>query len=134
MPISQHRIGARELRCARQAVRLYLILGIIRRSKTVMTPTKSRISLRGLRTFCVAAQRGSFRLAAQELYLTPSAISHQVKSLESELDVKLFDRSLRDLRLTEAGSTLLNESGPLIAQLDQVASRFHARLVNTHCG
>lgn len=92
-----------------------------------MTSTKSRISLRGLRTFCVAAQRGSFRLAAQELFLTPSAISHQVKSLESELDVKLFDRSLRDLRLTEAGSTLLNESGPLIAQLDQVASRFHAR-------
>ncbi len=92
-----------------------------------MTSTKSRISLRGLRTFCVAAGRGSFRLAAEELFLTPSAISHQVKSLESELDVKLFDRSSRQLRLTEAGNTLLNESRPLIVQLDQVASRFHAR-------
>lgn len=88
---------------------------------------KNRISLRGLRTFCIVARRSSFRLAAEELFLTPSAISHQVKSLENEIDVKLFDRSARDLRLTEAGRSLLQESGPLIAQLDDVASRFHDR-------
>jgi len=92
-----------------------------------MKTIKNRISLRGLRTFCIVAQRSSFRLAAEELFLTPSAISHQIKSLESELDVKLFDRSARVLQVTEAGKTLLQESGPLISQLDQVASRFQAR-------
>ena len=92
-----------------------------------MKPVKNRISLRGLRTFCIVAQRRSFRLAAEDLFLTPSAISHQIKSLENELDIKLFDRSARELRLTEAGSTLLRESSPLIHQLDQVASRFQAR-------
>ncbi|MEH6592444.1 MAG: LysR substrate-binding domain-containing protein [Halioglobus sp.] len=92
-----------------------------------MKPTKNRISLRGLRTFCLVAQRGSFRLAAEDLYLTPSAISHQIKGLENELDVKLFDRSTRDLCLTEAGAMLLADSSPLITQLDEVASRFHAR-------
>jgi LysR family glycine cleavage system transcriptional activator len=66
-------------------------------------------------------------MAAEELFLTPSAISHQIKSLENELDVKLFDRSTRDLGLTEAGNTLLQESGALIDQLDEVASHFHAR-------
>jgi LysR family glycine cleavage system transcriptional activator len=65
-----------------------------------MKSTRNRISLRGLRTFCIVARRGSFRLAAEDLFLTPSAISHQIKSLESELDVKLFDRSARDLRVT----------------------------------
>ena len=92
-----------------------------------MKNSKNRISLRGLRTFCIAAERGSFRLAAEDLFLTPSAISHQIKSLENELDVKLFDRSTRDLRLTEAGASLRTESSSLIDQLDQVASRFHAR-------
>ena len=92
-----------------------------------MKTIKNRISLRGLRTFCIVAQRSSFRLAAEELFLTPSAISHQIKSLESELDVKLFDRSARVLQVTEAGKTLLQESSPLISQLDQVASRFQAR-------
>jgi LysR family glycine cleavage system transcriptional activator len=92
-----------------------------------MRPVKNRISLRGLRTFCIVAQRGSFRLAAEDLFLTPSAISHQIKSLENELDIKLFDRSARELQLTEAGSTLLRESSPLIRQIDQVASHFQAR-------
>jgi LysR family glycine cleavage system transcriptional activator len=55
-----------------------------------MKSTKNRISLRGPRTFCIVARRGSFRLAAEDLFLTPSAISHQIKSLENELDVRLF--------------------------------------------
>ncbi|MFT4825128.1 MAG: LysR family glycine cleavage system transcriptional activator [Halioglobus sp.] len=87
----------------------------------------NRISLRGLRAFCIVAQRKSFRLAAEDLFLTPSAISHQIRSLEAELDVKLFDRGARDLRLTEAGHYLLQESGHLIDQLDEVAGHFHKR-------
>lgn len=85
---------------------------------------KNRISLRGLRTFCIVARRGSFRGAAEDLFLTPSAISHQIKNLESELEVTLFDRGARSLRLTEAAEMLFQESSPLIEKLDEVASRF----------
>jgi len=72
----------------------------------------------------MVARHGSFRLAAEELFLTPSAISHQIKNLEDELDVKLFDRSGRQLQLTGAGDTLLQSCGPLIEQLDEAASQF----------
>jgi LysR family glycine cleavage system transcriptional activator len=89
-----------------------------------MGTRNSRVSLRGLRTFCIVARLGSFRLAAEELFLTPSAISHQIKNLEDELDVKLFDRGTRQLQLTDAGDTLLKSCGPLIEQLDEAASQF----------
>jgi LysR family glycine cleavage system transcriptional activator len=93
----------------------------------IMKIANSRISLRGLRTFCTVAEQGSFRGAAETLFLTPSAISHQIKRLEGELDVKLFDRDKRLLQLTDAGEALFHESAPLITQLDQVARKFHAR-------
>jgi LysR family glycine cleavage system transcriptional activator len=82
---------------------------------------------RNLRVFCVAARHGSFKLAADELYLTPSAVSHQMKELEGALGVDLFVRRSRALELTAAGSTLLEEIAPLLTALDrslaQVARR-----------
>ncbi|MFT6288395.1 MAG: LysR family glycine cleavage system transcriptional activator [Halieaceae bacterium] len=92
-----------------------------------MKREKSRVSLRGIRTFCIVAQHNSFILAAEDLFLTPSAISHQIKGLEDELDVKLFDRGSRGVSLTEAGDSLFSEAAPLIAKLDKVASTFQAR-------
>ena len=41
--------------------------------------------LRNLRAFCIAARHCSFKIAADELYLTPSAVSHQMKELEESL-------------------------------------------------
>jgi LysR family glycine cleavage system transcriptional activator len=58
--------------------------------------------LNGLRLFEAAARCGSFKRAAQELKLTPAAISHGINSLEEWLDIELFDRS-RELGLTQAG-------------------------------
>jgi LysR family glycine cleavage system transcriptional activator len=58
--------------------------------------------LNGLRLFEAAARCGSFKRAAQELNLTPGAISHGINSLEEWLEVELFDRS-RELVLTSAG-------------------------------
>ena len=81
-------------------------------------------SLRGLRTFCVAARYKSFTTAAEELFITPSAVSHQIKSLEEELDLKLFDRKSRELQLTAIGRSLYEELGPLIDQIDSVTARF----------
>lgn len=87
-------------------------------------PSKPRTSLRGLRTFCVAARRESFRLAAEDLFITSSAVSHQVKNLEQELGQQLFERSSRDLKLTELGRAFFDEINPLIEQLDTVAGSY----------
>jgi len=57
-----------------------------------------------LTAFEAAARLCSFKLAAQELNVTPSAISQQIKSLETQLAKPLFDRSQRQLRLTQSGA------------------------------
>ena len=63
--------------------------------------------LNGLRLFEAAARCGSFKLAAQELNITPGAVSHGVNALEKWLEVELFDRR-RDLVLTQAGLEYLS--------------------------
>ena len=88
-----------------------------------MTPINRNISLRGLRTFCVAAEHASFRDAADKLFITASAVSHQIKNLEEELGRKLFERTSRSLTLTESGRSLLEDIKPLILRLDEVAAR-----------
>jgi LysR family transcriptional regulator, glycine cleavage system transcriptional activator len=61
--------------------------------------------LRALTAFEAAARLGSFRLAAGELGITRSAVSHQVKALEQRLGVQLFRRDARRAELTQAGHT-----------------------------
>lgn len=63
--------------------------------------------LNSLRAFEAAARRGGFTGAAEELHVTPAAISHQVKLLESFLGIQLFRRLPKGLSLTEAGRELL---------------------------
>lgn len=84
----------------------------------------AKISLRGLRTFCVAARYESFRTAGEELFITASAVSHQIKSLEEELGEQLFDRTSRELRLTETGRSLYEDVSSLIEQLDTVVAQY----------
>lgn len=64
-------------------------------------------ALNALRAFEVSARHLSFRLAAEELYVTPAAISQQVRGLERQLEVALFHRRVRSLELTEAGRLAL---------------------------
>jgi len=87
-------------------------------------PGKPQISLRGLRTFCVAARHESLRTAGEELFVTASAVSHQIKSLEQELGEPLFERGSRSLELTETGRSLYKDVSPLIEQLDNVAASY----------
>ena len=82
---------------------------------------------RNLRVFCVAARHRSFKLAADELYLTPSAVSHQMKELEEALGVELFVRKSRALELTAAGSLLLEEIEPLLTALDRTLAQVARR-------
>lgn len=63
-------------------------------------------SLKALRIFEVAARRRGFSRAAEELFLTHGAVSHQIKALETELGIKLFRRAGRSMLLTEDGERL----------------------------
>jgi LysR family transcriptional regulator, glycine cleavage system transcriptional activator len=84
-------------------------------------------SVRGLRTFCVAARWLSFKAAAEELCVTPSAVSHQIKGLEQQLQVLLFERRTREVALTEIGAALYAQVAPLLSELDNVTARFIQR-------
>lgn len=88
-----------------------------------MATGNRKTSLRGLRTFCAAAEHSSFRSAAERLYITASAVSHQIKNLEDEFGTKLFERQGRSLRLTDAGQALFDDIQPLIMQLDAATTR-----------
>ena len=65
------------------------------------------LPLSALRAFEAAARTGSFRMAADELHLTPSAVSHALCTLERSLGVELFTREGRGVRLTSQGETLI---------------------------
>ena len=64
-------------------------------------------ALNGLRAFTVSARHLSFRKAAEELHVTPAAISQQVRALERQLGLALFHRRARALELTDAGRAAL---------------------------
>jgi LysR family transcriptional regulator, glycine cleavage system transcriptional activator len=83
--------------------------------------------LKNLRAFCVAARHRSFKFAADELCLTPSAVSHQMKELETLLGMRLFERRTRSLELTTAGHRLLDEIEPLLEALDRTLAHFARR-------
>src|SRR5499433_3663575 len=63
--------------------------------------------LNALKAFEAAARHESFTRAAQELCVTQGAVSHQVKALEAELGIKLFNRERQRLAITEAGRQYL---------------------------
>ena len=74
--------------------------------------------LNALRAFEAAGRSLSFQAAATELFVTPAAVSHQVKRLEAYLGVQLFRRNFRSVELTAAGARLAASLGELFGQLD----------------
>ena len=75
--------------------------------------------LNALRAFESAARHLSFVAAAEELSVTPAAVSHQIKKLDEYLGVSLFRRRTRGLVLVEAGQLLSKELHPVFLNLDQ---------------
>ena len=67
-----------------------------------------------LETFLRVADAGSFNKAAEELFITPPAVIKQITSLESSLDLQLFIRSPRGLKLTEAGKSIYRDAQYII--------------------
>ena len=88
--------------------------------------TRRNYPLNALRVFEVAARRLSFVKAADELHVTPAAVSHQVKRLEEFLDVALFRRLPRGLVLTDTGQILVVEMHEVFLQLDKAMERVQA--------
>ena len=87
-------------------------------SMAIQTP------IRGLRSFCVAAKCLSFKHAASQLFLTPSAVSHQIKQLEEQLGTCLFQRNTRAIELTSAGKQFYQKIYPLITELESTIADF----------
>lgn len=78
------------------------------------------IDSRQLQVFVVLAKRGSLRDAAAELFLTSSAISHSVRTLEENLGTKLFHRPGKFLELTAKGQYLLKEASAILEAMELV--------------
>lgn len=79
-------------------------------------------SLDLLRTFEATARHLSFNKAAGELFVTPSAVSRQIKSLEEKLGVSLYRREVRSLSMTEAGRRLHQTVESTLQQLESTVA------------
>jgi LysR family glycine cleavage system transcriptional activator len=87
---------------------------------SAVLPIRQRpLSIGPLRAFEAVARRLSFRAAAEELNLTQSAISRQIKALEDEIGCTLFLRGTRHVALTADGVTLQGTAVALLTRLDQ---------------
>ena len=87
----------------------------------------SNLPLNGLRAFEAAARHLSFRDAAEELAVTPAAVSHQIKALEERLEQPLFERRTRAVALTDAGLLLLPEVSQGFQTLQKALARLAVR-------
>lgn len=83
---------------------------------------QNRVSLKAIQAFEAAARLSSFALAAEELFVTPSAVSHQIKLLEEQFGVRLFHRVHRAVVLTDAGRVYAEEVSAAFARID-IATR-----------
>jgi DNA-binding transcriptional LysR family regulator len=92
---------------------------------------------RHLKVFLTVARTGNMGRAAKQLFLTPSAVSHALKSFEESLGCALFDRSTRCLILTREGERLLphaQQTVELLESVAQVARRGGLRENRLHIG
>jgi DNA-binding transcriptional LysR family regulator len=93
-------------------------------------------SLSSVRIFEAAARLSSFRAAAEELHLSPSAVSHAISKLERDLGVSLFERSTRKVVLSLAGQTFLNHASNAFEELRrgvEMISSNKTHLLRVHC-
>ena len=75
------------------------------------------IDSRQLRAFAALARTGSFTIAAKELFLSQSAVSHSMKALETDVGCRLFDRVGKKVLLTQAGEALLHHTEKILQEM-----------------
>jgi DNA-binding transcriptional LysR family regulator len=83
--------------------------------------------LKQLRAFCYAARSRSISRAAERLFLSQPSVSLQVRALEQEMGVVLFERRGPRIELTHAGHTLYELASPLVEAMDTLAATFAER-------
>ena len=88
-------------------------------------------SLNAIRAFEIVARLGSVSAAASELFVTPGAVSRQIKSLEEDLGIMLLERDGRGVRLTAAGKHLCNGLESAFAQISRTIVRTRQRLLRS---
>src|SRR5262245_7121516 len=81
------------------------------------------MNFRHLRAFATVVDAGGFARAAERLHLSQPALSRQIRALEIELGISLFDRVGRGVRLTSQGEDLLRHSRRLLAELGSLSER-----------
>jgi len=79
---------------------------------------KSPIDSRQLHAFFILARTGSFTQTARELFLTQSAVSHSIKSLETDIGCRLFDRVGKTVMLTQAGEQMLPHAERVLREME----------------
>src|SRR5690625_1029756 len=91
------------------------------------------LEIRHMRTLIALRDTGSLVEAAERVFLTQSALSHQVKELEGRLGAELFARKSRPLRFTEAGKRLLRLSEEVLERIE-LAERDVKKLLHGEAG
>lgn len=79
---------------------------------------KPTLDSRQLLAFSALARRGSFTLAAKDLFLTQSAVSHAIKALEEDVGCRLLDRVGRRVMLTQAGEQFLRHAEKILHEMN----------------
>lgn len=87
----------------------------------------SPVSFGALRTFVEVGRQGSIKRAAQELNVTPGAVSQQVKALEVRFGVQLLERGNREVKLSAHGLRLFGKVAPGFEQIDSAVRLFEDR-------
>ena len=84
------------------------------------------MTIRQLEYFLSAARTLNFTRTAQAFFISQSAITQQIKSLEEELDVKLFVRNNNQIRLTPVGELFVPEAQAIVVRLQEAQEKLHA--------
>ena len=97
----------------------------------------NRVTFKSIQAFEAAARLSSFALAADELFVTPSAISHQIKLLEEQLSIRLFHRLHRTVILTDSGRQYAEEITAAFARIDsatrEIGRAAKSDILTIHC-
>ncbi|MBW7457926.1 LysR family transcriptional regulator [Paenibacillus sepulcri] len=83
------------------------------------------MEIRHLQVVAEIVRQKSFTRAAETLHLTQPTISKTIKNLENELNVEVFVRDGKAIKLTDAGQAIMNYTGPILKLFDQLQSELH---------